>query len=219
MIYMGKEIDKKIILGSIIAVVLITLTSITPVLGLQTNKTSSSVASPLFSIRTERAIRRESQNALTSNYIGKESRVRIPLTFHTRATISRNIIQRIKEIDDKTFDKLLAYITQETHNSDDLPPEILQAVYIIREETEKAMQQEYTKLDTVLCETLNCQTIRCNTVFAGCLTYRIFTGLIKILDGLYIYTEKIPLFTGTITAMLYQILINIYYVITHTLPS
>jgi len=201
---------KKISFGGIIAVVLISLTLITPVISFQTDNTYSTVVSPLYNIRTERAINRAKQDALLSNYIGKEKNVKIPFTFQTRVLIIGNIIQRIKQIDNGIFYKLLTYLLQENHDSDEIPAEIVEVLTIVNEVTDVESDQEYEKLSTVLCQTLKCHTIDCNTVLAGCLTYRIFTGLISMLDKLYPYTTTIPLFKGAMIELLYQVIFKIY---------
>ncbi len=201
---------KKISFGGIIAVVLISLTSITPVISFQTDNTYSTVVSPLYNIRTERAINRANQDALLSNYIGKGKIVKIPFTFQTRVLIIGNIIQRIKQIDNGIFYKLLTYLLQENHDSDEIPAEIVEMLTIVNEVTDVESDQEHEKLSTVLCQTLKCHTIDCNTVLAGCLTYRIFTGLIRMLDKLYPYTTTNPLFKGAMIELLYQVIIKIY---------
>ena len=54
--------NKKILIGSIIAVVILVLVSFTGVVGYQTTKSSTiSKASPLFSVRSKRAIYEESE--------------------------------------------------------------------------------------------------------------------------------------------------------------
>jgi len=72
--------EKRILLGSIIAVVILVLVSFTGVVGYQTTKSSTIArASPLFSIRSKRAIDEESKD-LTRDYVGKgeESVLSIP---------------------------------------------------------------------------------------------------------------------------------------------
>ena len=54
--------NNKILIGSIIAVVILVLVSFTGVVGYQTTKFSTiAKASPLFSVRTQRAIDKESR--------------------------------------------------------------------------------------------------------------------------------------------------------------
>jgi len=63
--------NKKILIGSIIAVVILVLVSFTGVVGYQTTKSSTiAKASPLFTVRSSRAIDEESED-LSCDYIGK----------------------------------------------------------------------------------------------------------------------------------------------------
>ena len=62
--------NKKILLGSIIAAVILVLVSFTSVVGYSSVKSTSGKASPLFSIRTSRAIDEETKD-FTCDYVGK----------------------------------------------------------------------------------------------------------------------------------------------------
>jgi len=56
----GKNMNKKILIGSIIAVAILVLVSFTGVVGYQTTKSSTIArASPLFAVRSSRAIDEE----------------------------------------------------------------------------------------------------------------------------------------------------------------
>ena len=59
MSYMGKGINKKILLGSIIAVAVLIGVSFTSVVGYSSVKSNSAINSPLFNVRTNRAIDKE----------------------------------------------------------------------------------------------------------------------------------------------------------------
>ena len=216
---MGKGIDKKLLWWSLIAVIIITLPLITPVIGVQTNNKSISDVSPLFYIRTDRAIGKESQNLIKSNYIGNKNTITIPLTFHSRATITQNVVQKITEIDSRLFNRLLVYLIKVTHNLENPPIEFLQAIHIIQEEIDKEIQHEKSNIETVMCQTLACQSIRCNTALAGCLAFRIFTELVKVLESIYRVTDTLPVLEGTITLMLYNVLVKLYNAYTTTMPQ
>ncbi len=216
---MGKGIDRKLFWWSLIAVILITLPLITPVIGVQTNNKSISDVSPLFYIRTDRAIGKENQNIIKSNYIGNKNTVTIPLTFHSRATITQNVVEKIIEIDSRLINRLLVYLIKATHNLENPSIEFLQAFHIIQEETDKELQSEKSKIETVMCNTQLCQSIRCNTAFAGCLAFRIFTDLVKVLENIYRVTDTLPVLEGTITLMLYNVLVKLYNAYTTTMPQ
>ena len=68
----------KILIGSIVAVVILVLVSFTGVVGYQTTKSSTIArASPLFSVRSKRAINEESKD-LTRRYVGMGNTLQFP---------------------------------------------------------------------------------------------------------------------------------------------
>ena len=110
---------KRILLGSIFAVVILMFLSFTNVVGIHTiNSNSDSVSSPLFSIRTKRAINEE-QEFETGSYLGKGKELPISIPKRdTKKAMIQNFIVRINQMDDKTFNKLVNNII--THiNQDD----------------------------------------------------------------------------------------------------
>jgi len=112
---------KKILIGSIIAVVILVLVSFTGVIGYRTTK-SSTIAiaspSPLFSIRSTRAIDEESKD-LTCDYVGKgeESVLSIPKR-DDRTELLQKFIERISKMDDITFNLFKKTIVNHIHQDD-----------------------------------------------------------------------------------------------------
>ena len=96
--------EKKILLGSIIAVVILVLVSFTGVVGYQTTKSSTIArASPLFSVRSQRAIDEESKD-LTCDYVGKGEAVSFPLpTLNSRNKLIQNGLEIFRGMDEKSF--------------------------------------------------------------------------------------------------------------------
>ena len=95
---------KKILIGSIIAVVILVLVSFTSVVGYNSVKSDSKIASPLFGIRTNRAINKE-QNAVTSHYIGKGKAINILLhKRNDKAEWVENFANLVKRMDEKSLD-------------------------------------------------------------------------------------------------------------------
>ncbi|MCK5260827.1 MAG: hypothetical protein KAJ44_01445 [Thermoplasmatales archaeon] len=95
---------KDILICSIIAVVILVLVSFTGVVGYQTTKSSTiAKASPLFSVRSKRAIDKESKD-LSCEYVGKGEDIKIPILKRNNITA---LIQKVKtiigKIDDKSF--------------------------------------------------------------------------------------------------------------------
>ena len=100
--------NKKILIGSIIAVVILVLVSFTGVVGYQTTKSSTiKGASPLFTVRSSRAIDEESDD-FTCDYVGKgeEIAISIPKRNYDIALIQK-VIDRISRMDDKVLNKLM----------------------------------------------------------------------------------------------------------------
>ena len=66
--------EKKILVVSILAAILIILASLTPVVGttiVKSDVEKRSIVSPLFTIRTQRHVRNEGTKRITSDYLGK----------------------------------------------------------------------------------------------------------------------------------------------------
>ena len=104
-------LNKKILIGSIIAVAILILVSFTGVVGYQTTKSSTiAKASPLFTIRTSRAIDEDSED-IACDYIGKgeDNFLSIPKRDHGKILIQKvfNIIGRM---DDRELKEFIALI-------------------------------------------------------------------------------------------------------------
>ena len=98
--------NNKILICSIIAVAILVLVSFTGVVGYQTTKSSTIArASPLFTVRSSRAIDEESRD-LSCDYFGKglDSNINIPMRDGRQLTIQR-FTELVKSMDDDKFDK------------------------------------------------------------------------------------------------------------------
>jgi len=101
---------KKILIGSIIAVVLLTLVSFSSVVGYSSVKSDSKIASPLFGIMTNRATNKE-KYVVTSEYICKGKAINILLPKRNdKAELVEKFVNRIKMMDDDAFDKFVNII-------------------------------------------------------------------------------------------------------------
>jgi len=111
--------NKKILLGSIIAVVILVLVSFTGVVGYQTTKSSIAKASPLFSVRSKRAIDEESKD-LTCDYVGKGKGVAIYLpTRFVKAELIDRFSIIFNRMDDKSFGMFMDLIIRHLHQKYD----------------------------------------------------------------------------------------------------
>ena len=105
---MGERMNKKILIGSIIAVAILVGVSFTSVVGYQSSSRIISEMSPLFNVRTNMAIGEKSK-VLTSNYVGKGNNLTITKK-DANELLTRIIIDNIRMMDDKTFDKAIEFL-------------------------------------------------------------------------------------------------------------
>ena len=115
--------NKKIIIVSIIAVAILILVSFTGVVGYQTTKSSTIArASPLFAVRSNRAINEESKD-LSCNYLGKgiDSNIYIPIRDNKQLTVQR-FIDLVSSMDDDNFNKFITQLVSylEKRNIDNI---------------------------------------------------------------------------------------------------
>ena len=98
--------NKKILIGSIIAVAILVLVSFTGVVGYQTTKSSTIArASPLFTVRSSRAIDEESKG-LNCDYVGKGEEHNIFLSPRiSKVELLDKLANIISKMDDKSFDR------------------------------------------------------------------------------------------------------------------
>ena len=122
--------NKKILIGSIIAVVILVLVSFTGVVGYQTTKSSTITrASPLFHVRSSRAIDEESED-LSCDYVGKgeEINLLIPKT-DFKIVLIQEVINKIRKMNDLTFNRFLnliiTLIQKNNNNKDEIVSEII----------------------------------------------------------------------------------------------
>ena len=110
---------EKILIGSILAVIILILVSFTGVVGYQTTKSSTIArASPLFNIRSSRAIDEESKN-IACDYVGKGEGINIPLpTRDSKIILIRKFIDKIAMMDDKAFIWFLSSILNRINYND-----------------------------------------------------------------------------------------------------
>jgi hypothetical protein len=102
--------NTKILIGSIGAVAILILVSFTNVVGVQSTKSGSIYQSPLFSIRTQKAISENTQNKLTTDYLNKgENTLAIPPCNRVNALLQK-LIYKIRIMDDETFNRFKSSI-------------------------------------------------------------------------------------------------------------
>jgi len=112
--------NKKILIGSIIAVFILIMVSFTGVVGYQTTKSSTIArASPLFAVRSSRAIDEESKD-FSCDYVGKGELNNIYLPERNDKTDSvDNLIYAIQKMDDESLRKLTFLLNYQLRQTDD----------------------------------------------------------------------------------------------------
>ncbi len=103
-------LKKPLIAVSIIAVVILVLCSFTNVVGYQTVKSTTVNESPLFAVRTMRAINEESKDVLTFGYLGNNKPITIPFPISRRnnqTTLLLNNIEKISKMNEKQFEQFI----------------------------------------------------------------------------------------------------------------
>ena len=142
----GKNMNKKILIGSIIAVIILVLVSFTGVVGYQTTKSSFiAKASPLFSVRSKRAIDEESKE-FTCDYVGKgePSNILLP-TRDNKIALVQKIIDCIRILDDETLNRFIDLIIYKIQQSNEFKNlninEIITAIHFLRENQDSIVIQ------------------------------------------------------------------------------
>ena len=182
--------NKKILLGSIIAAVILVLVSFTSVVGYSSVKSTPGEASPLFSIRTSRAIDEETKD-FTCDYVGKGKEIKIHLPKRTyKSELVEKFVNSIKMMDDKSFDRFVDLIIEHLHDKDGFQgyttEEIVLSLHQLKFNPTKikrdVVESKQTKLATEALPTEcvgNCFTIGSNYVI--CLIAIIFLFLLFII--------------------------------------
>jgi len=185
---------KKILIVSIIAVAILIGVSLTSVVGYQSVK-SNYGESPLFNVRSARAIERKNDN-LTYNYIGRgeDINLKIPKRDKERIIIEKSI-KIIKNLDEKQIEKLLFYIIKNKQSDDNLKFNFQDIRSGIRE-------QENINISKSNVLTFNCDPPTQWNILECVLFYIL---LIMVLIGDFIW--------GLIQAVFYSGLIATYFIL------
>jgi len=183
---MGK---KMLIFGSSIAVVVLVLASLSPVVGYNTAKTSVK-GSPLFCVRTSRANQEESED-LICDYIKKDVPINIPLPERVNnVELAKKIINRIKMMDDKTFDRFINSIIkyQQINNAihEENIEEIMPILYQLKDNPDEAMKYIFHGDESTKSDCNNAGFNYCPREFWIILEFVIFLHLIVLLLTLFI---------------------------------
>jgi len=147
--YWGKDMEKKILLGSIVAVVVIVLTSFTSVVGFQSRDTSKVLFSPLFRIRSKKAIDTELKDSIIFNYIGMEKEIILPITTSdSKSLLIRKSLKSINEMEQFEFlsfkSQLNLYIEKNHEVSEQEMNELINFIENVRNKDDFFYTNEYS---------------------------------------------------------------------------
>ena len=95
----------KLLVGSITIVVILIMLSFNSVVGYSSVRSTTGIESPLFKVRTNRAIGGESK-ILTSNYFGRGNTLPFPKR-DDKAVMIQKVVDGIRTMDDKTFESFI----------------------------------------------------------------------------------------------------------------
>jgi len=110
--------------------------SFTGVVGYQTKSSTIARASPLFSVRSKRALDKESKD-LTCDYVGKGEGINIPLpTRNSKGVSFDRLVDTIKRMDDKSFDKFVKRVIANINQNNKI-----NGIYVSNEEIEFMLYQ------------------------------------------------------------------------------
>jgi hypothetical protein len=175
--------------GSILAVVLLVLASLTNVVGFQTVQSSTVSGSPLFSMRTQRA-NNQQQNSITFHYLGegKGTLLQFP-TRDSRIELLKKSIEIISKMDDKKFERFtelcIQRIRQNNTFSEANPNEIAQILRQCRTKPETIINS-FVSGNNYNITSSNLVTI-CHWL-PGCIPLRILIHLIEEIITFILFT-------------------------------
>ena len=156
---------------SICAVVLLVLGSLSNVVGYQSVKSTTVNDSPLFTMRTQKAIN-EHQKIIASQYLGMGKE--IFLHFQTRDNsneLLKNFIEIMNKMDDKSFERFTEVLIQKARQNDTLRDfshyQIVQSILSLKTNPD-AIKNFYTNRNNPSRQTYGAQYTMCGAWFPGC---------------------------------------------------
>jgi hypothetical protein len=142
-ILLGETMNTKVLVGgSITAVILIVLASFTSVVGYTSVNDTEVVDSPLFSIRSQRALDVNGQDVIECDYVGKDKDIFIPFQKRdTKTVVVQKVIEVIYRMNDETFDNFKIHLIQHLSNNDKFKfldsQDIIHSLEMLRENPDK----------------------------------------------------------------------------------
>ncbi len=153
--------DKKLLVGvSAIAVVILVLASLSPVVGYHSVKSTSVRDSPLFAVRTKRAINEESKT-LTSDYVGKGEEINILIPMRdSKVILVQKIISRINTVSEEEFNKLISLVIHHIDKSQKVDTQaIIKALHQLRDNPDEIKRYITQEKEHKLYTAEGCETV------------------------------------------------------------
>ena len=188
--------------GSFLAVVVLVLVGLSSVVGYNSVE-SGMKDSPLFHLRTQRAINKE-ENVQTCTYLGKGKLLPFPIR-NDNSIIYQRFLDKISRMDDKVFDRFLDVIINNMHQDynmiDEEIDEIITMFQMLKSNPQEIKKYIVTKERGSLSEDPDTVTdpITICYWFPGCVPYFLFLTLIG-LGGLILFiVMEILIYLGLFT--------------------
>jgi hypothetical protein len=139
----------KMLLGCVGLVIILLLVSLTNVVGRQSSSSDSVHRSPLFRIRMQNAVAQERTTVLASDFLGKGTNTLFVPKPDDITMLCQTVIERIRAMDDETFDRFVQYLVQKINRHHALESiddkELIQELRQLRGSTESTLV--YTEMD------------------------------------------------------------------------
>lgn len=167
-----KTLNTKIILGNISAAILIILASLNPIIATQDTKKDSTITSPLFRIRIERAVDTIGENVLQRRYIGMGENNKIAFTSQDlESEIFIQVMYKVCTMNDENFKKFVELsinkLFQEKSITEKEVPKLKELFLYFRQNPEEIEKFPLQKIDEDLINlyTSSCVSIKeCSTI-------------------------------------------------------
>ena len=157
--------NKKILIGSIIAVTVLIGVSFTSVVGYRSVE-SNVKASPLFNIRSSRAVEKDSK-VLSNDYVGKGEEIGIPVQKRdNRTELIQEFFDTTSKMDEKTFNLLVSIainrIINKNYAKENKIPDLKYALYQFKSNPEMLKFKYNNKNLWALSPLTGCSTCQCS---------------------------------------------------------
>ncbi len=195
--------NKKALVVSILAAVLIVLASLSSVIGTNIVKSDAerSIASPLFSVRTQRSLDGEEAKKISANYLGKGKQLNILLPKKSMAQIWINKAIKIIDTNPALFDILLErldktpYLARMLNKHDVSKQDIKNYIRIIKNNPSALTEEiENIQIEVPIDNNIP-QPLGLETVFIECLITAIVLAPVAIILTLLVLFFTLRIFT------------------------